>query len=32
MIILIEGLIFIAIGVLLAYILSKVIDSLNGDE
>lgn len=30
--ILIEGLIFIAIGALLAYIISKVIDVLNGDE
>jgi hypothetical protein len=29
---LIEGLIFISIGALLAYIISKVIDSLNGDE
>jgi len=30
--ILIEGLVFILIGALLAYIISKVIDVLNGDE
>jgi hypothetical protein len=30
--ILIEGLIFILIGALVAYIISKVIDALDGDE